>query len=76
MAVQTTEFVPTEKLPGALLTMLATAQLSEADAAPNATPLAAHRPVSVLTVTVDGQLIDGGWLSTTTTCWVQLALLP
>src|SRR5258705_80010 len=41
---------------------------------PRLTPLAVHKPLSALTVTVGGQLIVGAWLSITITSCVQLAL--
>src|SRR5439155_392567 len=44
--------------------------------APSATPLALHRPGSVLTVTLAGQLMVGDWLSLTVTEKLQLELLP
>src|SRR5436309_330150 len=79
VAVQMTRLVPTGnvKLTGASLVTLATPQLSLVLAGtPSATPLALHRPASVLTVTAAGQLMLGVWLSLTVTEKVQLELLP
>jgi hypothetical protein len=56
---------------GALLTTLATAQLSAVVGEPRATPLAVHEPGSVLAVTLAGQMIDGGVVSFTVTVAVQ-----
>src|SRR5207249_1984217 len=44
VTVHTTKLVPSRKLPGALLTTLATVQLSEVIGLPNTTPLAEHWP--------------------------------
>src|SRR5207249_8722183 len=49
-------------------------QMSVRDASSFAWP--AHRPGAVLTVIGPGQLIVGGWLSTTVTLKVQFELLP
>ena len=38
--------------------------------------MAAQAPASALTVTRAGQVMVGGWLSCTTTNWLQVALLP
>src|SRR5439155_21091661 len=75
--VQTTALVPTGYGSMASLITVLTAQLSLVlSGTPNATSLALHSPGSVLTVTLAGQLIVGGWLSTTITFCVQLPVLP
>src|SRR2546426_3695969 len=81
VAVQTTRFVPTGKQLGALLTTLLTPQLSLAVAVPNVTSPngtghAHDVSAGMVTVTLAGQLISGGWLSATSTCCVQVELLP
>src|ERR1043166_1091447 len=77
VTVQMTALGPTRYGSVASLVTLATAQLSLVLAGiPKSTPLAVHKPASVLTVTLAGQLIAGAWLSTTITCCVQVALLP
>ena len=80
IAVHTTLLVPTPYGMSSLtsLTTLATPQLSLVlDGTPTTSvmPLASHRPSSVLTVTVAGQLIVGAWLSTTMTLNAQ-AVVP
>src|ERR1041385_5949575 len=74
--VQVTRLVPTGNVVGALLMTVATPQLSEVAGTPSATPLAKHWPALALVVTVAGQLIVGGWLSTMITVCTQLLLLP
>src|SRR6185295_487128 len=62
---------------GALLVTVSNPQLSlVATGTPSTTPLAVHRPASVLTVTLAGQVIVGAsWSSTVTTC-AQVCRLP
>src|SRR5438093_101292 len=67
VTVQMTALVPAEYGSVASLMTPATAQLSEVTGLPRLTPLAVHRPLSVLTVTSVGQVIDGASVSTTMT---------
>jgi hypothetical protein len=77
VAVQTTEFVPLANVLGALFAIVGVPpQLSVADALPNATLLAVHRPLSVLTVLSAGQVMTGLVVSLTVIVWLQLMLLP
>src|SRR5205809_797234 len=63
VAIQVTTVVPTGKSAGALLTTLAMPQLSAATGEPKFTLLATHWPASPLTVTLAGQVSDGGVVS-------------
>src|SRR6266436_1579375 len=67
--------VPAGKLAGASLVTLAPLQMLLVIGEPSGTPEAEHEPLSVPTLTGAGQVIVGGWLSTTTVCW-QVLLLP
>jgi hypothetical protein len=68
-------FVPAEKLAGALLLMLPTAQLSLVTGAPRATFVALQPELAAMT-RFGGQVIVGGvWSRTTTNCR-QVAVLP
>src|SRR5437867_1044491 len=75
VAVQTTRFVPTGKQLGALLVTLATPQLSLTPGLANGGSHAQVISSGIVTITSE-QVITGGWLSTTTTCCVQVELLP
>src|SRR5438034_5547419 len=76
VTVQTTRLVPTAYGSLPLLTTVATAQLSLVlDGVPRLTLVALHWPRSAFTMTVAGQVMLGGWLSTTMTCWVQVLWL-
>ena len=61
---------------GALLTTVATPQLSPTAGLPNATPVALHWPASAFTVTFAGQVIVGSMVSCTVTLAVQVLVLP
>src|SRR6185503_15370285 len=74
--VQVTKLVPTGKLAGALLVMLATPQLSLTVGVPRLTFVAAHRPLLAVTLTKAGQVMLGGWVSVTMTVWTQVEVLP
>jgi hypothetical protein len=50
--------------------------LSAVVGAPNTTPVAVHVPASALTVTADGAVIVGFWLSVTVTVCVAVAVFP
>src|SRR5947208_3009504 len=77
VTVHTTWLVPTGYASLALLTTLLTPQLSLVLAAtPSTTAVARHEPLSALTVTSAGQLIEGSSVSLTVTVKVQLELLP
>jgi hypothetical protein len=75
VAVHVTVVVPNWKIAGALFEIVAPT-LSVAEAFPNATLDAVARLRSVGTIIFDGAVIDGGWLSTTVTVCVAVAVLP
>jgi hypothetical protein len=78
LAVQVTVVTPLLNLDpeaGEQTTVGLGVQLSEAIGAGNVTA-AEHRPGSVFSVTLAGQVITGGVMSTTVTTALQLALLP
>src|SRR6185369_5565756 len=75
LTVQVTTFVPAEKLTGALLLMLPTAQLSLVTGTPKATFVALQPELAAMT-RFGGQVMVGGiWSRTTTNCR-QVAVLP
>src|SRR5262249_39552376 len=67
VTVQVTVVWPTGNAAGASLVTEATPQLSPVVGVPSTTPLAVHRPASVLTETGGGATIVGFWLSSTVT---------
>src|ERR1051325_1447389 len=69
-------FVPTGKLDGALLVIVATPQLSLTVGGVNVTFVAAQRPLLAVTVSSAGQVIAGGCVSLTITVGLQVAVLP
>src|SRR6185369_14750879 len=75
LTVQVTTFVPAEKLTGALLLMLPTAQLSLVTGAPSATLVALQPELAAMT-RFGGQVMVGGTWSRTTTNCRQVAVLP
>src|SRR5216684_8792810 len=78
VAVQVTMLVPTGKNDGALLlTVMMPPQLSVMFVGvPRLTLVVTRSPGEANTLTCAGQLNAGGWLSVTTTCCWQEALLP
>src|SRR5438093_13580192 len=76
VTVQMTALVPAEYGSVASLMTPATAQLSEVTGLPRLTPLAVHRPLSVLTVTSVGQRSEERRVGKARTCWVQVFWLP
>ena len=74
--VQVTVVVPKGKLVGASLITLLTEQLSVVTGVPKLTAVAVHEPRSVFTLTFDGHMMVGFWLSVTVTFCVQVAVLP
>jgi hypothetical protein len=75
VTVQVTIVLPNGSAAGALLTTLATVQLSEVTGVPKFTLVAVH-PVFVETVKAAGAVIVGLILSTTVTVCVAVAVLP
>src|SRR5439155_1195282 len=67
ITIQWTVVAPTGNCVGASLVTLPTAQLSPVSGEPRATPVAKHWPTSALVLTLAGQVIEGGSLSTTVT---------
>jgi len=67
--------VPDGKVPGALLVMVATEQLSDVVGEPNATPVALH-PELGGTETFAGAVIAGLTVSNTVTCDVHVPVFP
>src|SRR5438128_12245849 len=76
VAVQCTVVMPTGKVAGASLLTLATPQLSLVPGTPRFSPVMLQRPGAALVVMLAGQVIEGGWLSTTVTVCEQVLLLP
>ncbi len=76
VTVHVTVVTPTGYVEGALLTVEATPQLSVATGLPKLTPLAVHKPGSVLTTTSEGHTIRGSTSSTTVTVKLHVLVFP